>query len=273
MNEMLLIIAEGTLRDFPARLWDSAGFKVYEVAAQRISQDPSEILAAWKGAIDKQHTAWTSRYRDYRKAGGQFADSSDTEDLERKEKVYVNDMKVWNLAPIVKLEAFGGTLKFLLADGVTFEMPIEDIYSQISFRKAYSLGTAKVLPAIKNASYEQFIGTLKPVKIEDEGLSIQERIQECLAKQWRKRRNDGMDVIETIADAASIALERGWAVFGEEIYFTLEALLTELRREHYSMNRASLVSALYDVDAERERTKEGRYWFMRVGGDDSQLPL
>lgn len=267
MEPMLLIFASSTLRDTPAKQWDSLGWKMYLMQSMNVQASEEDKLKVWKMAIDDHHERWTTKYRQYAKSAGIHANYSEEEQREREEKTYAADRDLWEDVQIKKIEAIDGMLKFFTETHDTFEMDIGDLYSQVAFRKAYSRGTMKILPAIKTPSYEKFISTLQITKIEDTGITLLEKIEEHLQEGIKKM---GSKPVASEEDAIKAAELRAYSLFNGCVYFRIQSIANDLKRDHHNVTRASIVSALRDLGATQGRINSYRFWKYDLGSHDTE---
>ncbi len=211
------------------------------------------------------------KYRQYLKHGGMYAHTSPEESKAREEKEFSKDMKAWDMMKIVRLEALGTTFKFYLEDGDVFEMLSGDVYSQTLFRKHYTLGTNKILPAVSKASFDKFLLSLRPIAIEGHGLRLIEQVDEYLHMRYERLMRDEM--LSEEPEAIERAKDRGWAGTSTSILFKLDSLFSEMRKENLFLTRPQLISAVQDLCAERIKSSDVRLWTYRVGDDYSAESL
>lgn len=259
---MLLIYANSALRDTPAKQWDSLGWKMFLLQSAHVDLPEDEKLTAWKIAIDEKHSKWTRKFRDYAKIGGLHANYSEAEAQARESSAFAADRSLWEDIQIKRIEAVDGLLKFFLESNDTFEMDIGDLYSQTAFRRAYSRGTMKILPAIKAPSYEKFISSLEITKVEGMGISLHEKIEEQLAEGARKMSGK---TTETEDDAIKATEVRSYALFGTCVYFRIQSLFNDLKRDHHNISKPMVVLALRDLGAESDRRNSYNYWKYDLG--------
>lgn len=253
----MFLSANATLRDVKSSIWDTAGWNYYLTLVKNNPATEEEKLKVWIKAIDLQHKNWTNKYRQYKNANGIYAKFSENEEKERDEKDFAADMDTWEEVRIKRIERIDGTLKFFTDDGETFEMDIKDIYSQTEFKKAFTVGTTILIPSIKDASYQKFLASIKIIKIENIGATFQEKIEEVFEAQINRLKDA---TVENEKDALECVESRSFAIFGNVIYFRINALASELKKDSQNLKQSSIITALRDMNAENIKFRKFNFW-------------
>lgn len=270
MNKALQVIAKSVLRDTKPSVWDALGWQLYLVQTKGIDAGEETLLEEWRHAIDAEHKQFTSRYRAYAAQEGLHANYDPGEDKRRKADLFASDMGVWEAIAIKKIERVDNILQFYLEDKSTFRLNIEDIYSQLAFRKAFTSGTTVILPAISPPSYNEFIKGLEITVIEDIGTSIMEKIEEILLNQ-RDKLKDAL--VETEQEAIEAVGVRGYAMYGDEIFFKLSNLHYTLKRDTPNVTTGLLATTLRDMGGIPKKNKKFNFWKYELGANDITEPI
>jgi hypothetical protein len=261
-DQLLAMHAASALQEVKSALWDTMGWNLYLTLSRSIACSEEQKLAVWKTTIDGQHAGWTYKYRLYVKAGGIHANFSAEEEKARNEQAFTNDMRAWDAIRIQRIERMDGIFKFFTTDSDVFELDVGSIYSQTDFRKAVTMGTSKILPAIKKESFERFILSLSIIQIENIGISTLEKVEESLETLSRRLKDNQLGTEQEAIDAVE---SRGAALHNNHLYFKIQTILNDLWRESKSINTTKLVSALRDLGAETIKHRKFNFWRYDLG--------
>lgn len=257
MENELQLLAKGILRDVPPSTWDTMGFKMFKIAATPFKPKEDDVLNAWKHVIDVEHKAYSSRYRRYAASGGVYANFNPVEGEERAQKTYAADMNAWDEVRLKRIERVDGILKFMTEDNKLFQMNVEDVYSQLKFRQAFTVGTSRTLPAIKAPSYDRFIASFDITVIEDIGTTIGEKIEEALLIQRDRLRTSEA---ETEKQAIDESQSRGFALYRNRLFFKLSSVHAEVKKTSPNISMGLVASALRDLNAENIKYRKFNLW-------------
>lgn len=262
MDDILAMQAKSVLRDVKPSLWDSVGVRMYTLMTAPIEGNEDHKLVIWKATIDQEHKSWTSKYRQYVKANGIYADFSKEEEKRHDENHYASDIGSWDMIKIKRIERMGDILKFFTDSGDVFDMDVGDIYSQTEFRKSVTKGATIILPAIEKKSFERFILSLSIVKVEDIGVSLIEKVEEAIENQKKRLKDASLPSEEAAIEAVE---SRGIAMFNNCIYFKLQSILSDMWKDSHSVSTAKLVSAVRDLGAENIKHRKFNFWKYDLG--------
>lgn len=256
-QEELHIIAKGVIRDCKPSTWDSTGLAMYKQQAKVFCESDEDVLSAWKHVIDQEHKAFSYRYRRYAEHNGVFAQFDPEEEKRHDDKAFAADISTWEEVRIKRIERVDGILKFLTENNKLFQMNVEDVYSQLKFRQAFTLGTSLVLPAIQQTSYDRFIASFKITVIEDIGTTIREKIEEIFFAQRDRLRTSGL---ETERETIDTVQAKGFALYQNRLFFKMGALHTEMKKTAPNISTGVIASALRDLRAENLKHRSFNLW-------------
>jgi len=264
MEQQLQILAKGVIRDNKPSTWDTMGYAYFKMIAAPLAPSEDDVLSAWKHVIDQEHKAYSSRYRRYAAEGGVYANYNPEEGEERALKTYAADMSAWDDVKIQRIERVDGILKFITEDNNLFQMNVEDVYSQLKFRQAYTVGTSKVLPEIKPPSYGRFIASFKITVIEDIGTTICEKLEEALMAQRDRLRTSELETERLAIEAVQ---SRGFALYRNRLFFKLSSIHSEVKKTSPNISMGLVASALRDLNAENLKHRNFNLWKYDLGND------
>ena len=276
---MLVMAAESALRDTPAKLWDSVGWKMYLLSIEPLKKTEDEALSIWCARIDAKHKKWTHKFRQYSASGGIYAKYNEAEEAALDEKAYKEEIEAWEILKIEKIERINMIIKFFLKDGKAFETSPDGLFSQAMFRRDCFIGTSIVLNQIKAPHFAKFISSLNITVIENTGDTLIERVEECL--ESLRYRLKGMEVEDSPKVILSTIESRSMALTKEGIYFKLSLLLSELKKDDHGLKTSQIIAVLRDLEAENIKDRKFNYWKYilydeptdTMGDDDSEIPF
>jgi hypothetical protein len=209
---------------------------------------------------DEYENAWASATKKLKAERGEgWPDRANEIIREEIKKVkteteYNEDMDGWNFK-IKAILRLGELFKFELEDGNKFILKVEDVYSELKFRNAYTFGTNKILPPIRKRSYEMLIAGFVITDIADTGASGQEIVKEILDTQAGR-----ITEAETEDEAIEAVFANSWAILGNKIYFKPASIFNHHPFLQRKFNPSEMASFLQDIGAKQERKASNRFW-------------
>lgn len=134
-----------------------------------------------------------------------------------------------------------------LTDGrVAFmTMEVKDLYSQVKFREAFTVGTNRMLERVKNPAFEQFLSQLDLQELKDTGTSLADIVLDVVTSLFNKMKES-----KTEEERVEAMKNRGFAKFGQYFWFKLTRLKAE--PDLRTTRASALAQALQDLEAEME---------------------